>query len=97
MHVLPYTTENLEYKGEHEGTDYHKADLAMFTQEDHEWLTMQKSNGMSAFWLQKRGTTLVEAPYIPYLKTTSMEARNEKIDMHITSHFGGPGTSHTID
>lgn len=96
-HVLPYTTESLEYKSELVGVDYHKADPAMFLEGNNDWLFMEKSNGLSAFWLQKQGTQLTEAPYIPYLKTTSMEARKEKIDTHITSLFGGLGVTHTVD
>lgn len=66
----------------------------MFTEEEHDWFILQKSQGESTFWLRKQGTQFYEAPYIPYLKTTSMEARREKIDQHITSLFGGPGIFH---
>ena len=66
----------------------------MFTSEEHDWFIMEKTDGKSNFWLAKQGTQFYEAPYIPYLKTTSMEARKEKIDSHITTLFGGLGVSH---
>jgi hypothetical protein len=44
-HVLPYSTEALEFKGELVDVDYHKAEPSMFEKEEHDWFLLEKSDG----------------------------------------------------